>query len=55
MMKYSSLKKETQHPNHTTLKGILCEVPFLGGSALLLSYSVGAMALCNLYTTNNVK
>ena len=28
-------------------KGILCEVPFFGGSALLLSYSDGAMASCN--------
>ena len=28
-------------------KGILCEVPFLGGSALLLFYSVGVMASCN--------
>ena len=25
-------------------KGILCEVPFLGGAALLLFYSVGAVA-----------
>ena len=29
------------------IKGILCEVPFFGGSVLLLSYSVGAMAPYN--------
>ena len=29
------------------IKGILCEVPFFGGSALLLFYSVGTMASCN--------
>ena len=28
-------------------KGILCEVPFCGGSALLLSYSIETMASCN--------
>ena len=30
-----------------TLKGVLCEVPFFGGSVLLLFYSVVAMAACN--------
>ena len=39
------------------LKGALCEIPFLCGSALLLFYSVGAMASCNyipLIMFNNV-
>ena len=31
----------------TYLEGILCEVPFLGGSDLLLFHSVGVMASCN--------
>ena len=31
----------------TALKGILCEVPLFGESALHLSYSVGVMASCN--------
>ena len=30
---------------HTPFKGMLCEV--IGGSAFLLSYSVGAMTSCN--------
>ena len=39
-----------------SFQGITCEVPFLGGSALFLFYSAGAMASCNyIYTTNNVK
>ena len=29
------------------IKGVLCEVPFYGGSALLLFYSVRAMVSCN--------
>ena len=28
-------------------KGTLCEIPFCGGSALLLFYSDGDMASCN--------
>ena len=37
------------------VKGILCEVPFYGGSALLLFYSVGVMASCNYIPQKNVK
>ena len=29
------------------IKGKLCEVPFFGGSTLVLFYSVGAMGSCN--------
>ena len=29
------------------IKGILCKIPFLGGSGLLLFSSVGTMASCN--------
>ena len=44
-----------QHNSSLTLKSILCEVPFFGGLALLLSYSVGAMASCNyIRQINNV-
>ena len=37
-----------------TIKWIRCEVPFFGGSALLIFYSVGAMASCN-YIPHKVK
>ena len=36
-------------------KGILCEVPFVGGSALLLFYGVRAKASCNYTPHYNVQ
>ena len=47
---FSRLELDNPHTklkNVFSFKGILCEVPFFGGSALLLFYSVGAMASCN--------
>ena len=38
---------QAQHRQGKSFQGILCEVPFLCGPALLLFYSVGAMASYN--------